>query len=177
VEKTMTQRSLAIGRLPQSPIGPLWVAASETGLVAVDWEMSFELLKTRLLRRFPGAAILPNGWGASAALEQLDEYLAGKRRHFYLTVEWTGMGRFQRLVLQATASIPYGKTATYSEIARKIERPRAARAVGRAEATNPMPLVLPCHRVVGMDGKLHGYGGPGGTGMKLWLLELEAAHR
>ena len=80
---------------------------------------------------------------------------------------------FQRLALQATFAIPYGRTATYAEIASQLGNPRLARAVGRAEATNPMPLVLPCHRVLGTDGKLHGYGGPGGIGMKEWLLALE----
>jgi len=83
--------------------------------------------------------------------------------------------QFQQLVLHATFEIPYGETRTYKEIAGHIGRPRAARAVGRAEATNPMPLILPCHRVIGMDGKLHGYGMAEGLKTKAWLLKLEGA--
>ncbi len=78
---------------------------------------------------------------------------------------------FQQAVLQATYEIPYGETRTYKEIAERIGRPRAARAVGRAEATNPMPLVLPCHRVIGVDGKLHGYGLGEGVKTKEWLVK------
>jgi len=87
----------------------------------------------------------------------------------------TCCGPSSRAVLQATREIPYGETRTYKEIAERIGRPRAARAVGRAEATNPMPLVLPCHRVIGMDGKLHGYGLAEGVKTKEWLLQMEGA--
>jgi methylated-DNA-[protein]-cysteine S-methyltransferase len=82
---------------------------------------------------------------------------------------------FQREVLQITFEIPYGETRTYSDIAHQMGRERAARAVGRAEATNPMPLVVPCHRVIGSDGKLHGYGGGEGLKTKEWLLKMEGA--
>ena len=83
------------------------------------------------------------------------------------------MRSFQREALLATFAIPYGQTSTYGEIAMQIGRLRSARAVGRAEATNPMPLVIPCHRVLGSDGKLRGYGG--GLDIKKWLLRLEGA--
>jgi methylated-DNA-[protein]-cysteine S-methyltransferase len=82
---------------------------------------------------------------------------------------------FQIQVLQIVFSIPYGGTRTYGEIAYDIGNPKAARAVGRANATNPMPLVIPCHRVIGSDGKLRGYGGGEGLATKEWLLQMEGA--
>ena len=89
-------------------------------------------------------------------------------------MDWSALGSdFQRSALRAVAAIPYGETRTYGEIAAQIGRPQAPRAVGRANATNPMPLVIPCHRVIGTDGKLHGYGGRGGLKTKQWLLDLE----
>ena len=80
---------------------------------------------------------------------------------------------FQQAALRATCAIPRGQTCTYAQIAAQIGRPRAARAVGRAEATNPVPLVIPCHRVVGTDGGLHGYGMAEGLKTKEWLLRME----
>jgi methylated-DNA-[protein]-cysteine S-methyltransferase len=80
---------------------------------------------------------------------------------------------FQRNVLNLTLQIPFGHTSTYKDIAVQLGKMNAARAVGRVEATNPIPLVIPCHRVLGSDGSLHGYGGPGGIKLKAWLLELE----
>jgi methylated-DNA-[protein]-cysteine S-methyltransferase len=82
---------------------------------------------------------------------------------------------FQLKTLKAVFGIPYGETRTYAEIAAQIGHPIAFRAVGRANATNPMPLVIPCHRVIGTDGKLHGYGGGDGLPTKEWLLKLEGA--
>ena len=85
------------------------------------------------------------------------------------------MTSFQLQVLHLTYHIPYGQTSTYKDIAIQVGKPNAARAVGRVEATNPIPLVIPCHRVLGSDGSLHGYGGPGGIKLKAWLLQLEGA--
>jgi methylated-DNA-[protein]-cysteine S-methyltransferase len=83
------------------------------------------------------------------------------------------MSQFQAQVLKLTMDIKYGRTSTYKEIAAHLGNPLAARAVGRVEASNPIPLIIPCHRVIGSDGNLHGYGGPGGIKLKAWLLKLE----
>jgi methylated-DNA-[protein]-cysteine S-methyltransferase len=107
--------------------------------------------------------------------DQLRDYLKGQRREFTIPIDWSVLRPFQQSALQATFAIPFGETRTYGELAHQIGHPRAARAVGRAEATNPMPLIIPCHRVVGADGKLHGYGGGEGLPTKEWLLKLEGA--
>ena len=170
--KTPGPSLIYIGHLSTSPIGPLWVAVSEHGLVAVEWGMTQEDFTHLIQQRHP-SQVLYDEIHTAEPLRQLSDYLAGTRREFNLPIDWSRMSPFQAQVLRLTAAIPYGQTSTYKELAIQVGRPRAPRAVGRAEATNPMPLVLPCHRVLGSDGKLHGYGGPGGIELKAWLLKLE----
>lgn len=161
-----------IGWLPSSPIGPLWVAVSELGLVAVEWSMPQADFSVQIERRFQ-TDVVYDELQTKEALLQLSEYLEGKRRQFTLPLDLSDMTTFQQQVLHHTLLIPFGRTLTYKDIARQIGNPHAARAVGRVEATNPIPLVIPCHRVLGSDGSLHGYGGPGGIKLKAWLLNLE----
>ena len=92
-------------------------------------------------------------------LAQIERYLEGKLQTFSLPIDLSGKTDFQLRVLRATERIPYGETRSYGEIARTAGSPRAARAVGQAERSNPVPLVIPCHRVIGSDGSLTGYGG------------------
>ena len=110
---------------------------------------------------------------ADAAI-QLEQYFAGKRTEFELDVELDGTP-FERRVWDEVRAIPYGQTATYAEIARRVGRPGASRAVGRANARNPVAVIVPCHRVVGSDGSLTGYAG--GIEMKRALLDLERGQR
>ena len=160
------------GTTGPTPLGPLWVAVSNRGLIAVEFCSTQEEMAQRLQRRgFKQFILDPNR--TAIAVRQICEYLQGELRSFDLPLDWSGMTAFQEQVLRLTCAIPYGRVATYAEIAGQVGRPRAARAVGRAEATNPMPLVIPCHRVIGTDGKLHGYGGRGGLSTKAWLLKLE----
>jgi len=141
-----------------SPIGPLGVAADEAGI--------------RLVRfTGPVAAPTPNPW-LVVAVEELDEYFAGRRTGFELPLVVAGGTPFERAVWRAIAAIPYGETATYGEIAAEVGERDAARAVGVACNHNPLPVVVPCHRVVGAGGKLVGFGG--GLPRKRFLLELEA---
>jgi len=162
-----------LGELNNTPLGDLRLAASDLGLAAVEWADSQPALDS-YLRRLKRP--LQNDRSRLAPYaKQLKEYLAGKRREFTFEIDWSLFRPFQRLALQAVFAIPYGETRTYGEIAVQIGRENAYRAVGRANATNPMPLVIPCHRVIGRDGKLHGYGGGDGLPTKEWLLEMEGA--
>jgi methylated-DNA-[protein]-cysteine S-methyltransferase len=178
----MPAQTIAFSCLAATPLSPIWIAVSESGLVAIGFEDSEEDFKANLQRRFGlGTAIIPTNSEMpqllNAAVEQVQAYLQGSLRGFTLPIDWSKMGKFQAEALQLTLAIPYGEVTTYAEIARKMGQPRAARAVGRAEATNPMPLVIPCHRVVGSDGALHGYGGRGGLLTKAWLLKMEKTNK
>jgi len=162
-----------IGELNGTPLGDLRLAASDLGLVAVEWadsQLQFEAYLQRLKR-----LIQSDVKKLKPYLKELTQYLEGKRQSFTIPIDWTLLRPFQREALQTVFRIPYGETRTYAEIAAEINRPRAYRAVGRANATNPMPLVIPCHRLIGTDGKLHGYGGGEGLKTKEWLLKMEGA--
>lgn len=105
--------------------------------------------------------------------EEIIAYLQGNLREFSTLIDWSGMTPFQAAVRKACLAIPYGKTITYKELARNAGFPKAIRAAGAANGSNPLPLLIPCHRVIGSDGGLHGYGGPKGIETKFWLLQLE----
>jgi len=165
---------LYIGILRNSPLGDLWVAVTDQGLAAIEWSQDGADFGAYLTKRFK-RPVQPDPEKVAPALRQLDEYLRGARKAFDLPIDWSLLRPFQRQVLQIVFAIPYGQTRTYSDIAHEIGNPRAARAVGRANATNPMPLVISCHRVIGTDGKLHGYGGGKGLPTKEWLLKMEGA--
>ncbi len=141
-----------------SPIGDLTLVASDGGLCAVDWG------STRARRPLDNPVL-------RAAATQLDEYFAGTRREFDLPLDLRGT-LFQNRTWSALAEIPYGATVSYAEQACRLGVPRAARAVGAANGSNPLPIVLPCHRVIGANGALTGYGG--GLEVKRWLLAHEA---
>jgi len=153
-----------------TPIGELVLVASESGLREIRLPLPE--------RRPPSAAqdsrehpILDE------AVRQLGEYFRGERTGFDLPLDVQG-SPFQREVWESLRSIPYGATDTYGGLATRVGRPGAARAVGGANGANPLPIVVPCHRVVGADGALTGYGGPtdAGIAMKRWLLRHEATN-
>ena len=162
-----------VGELNGTPLGDFRLAVSDFGLVAIEWadsQRDFDSYLARLQR-----PIQLNQKRVAPYAKELREYLAGKRTAFTIPIDWTLFTQFQREALQAVFRIPYGETRTYIEIAREIDRPHAYRAVGSANAMNPMPIVVPCHRVIGTDGKLHGYGGGEGLKTKEWLLKMEGA--
>jgi methylated-DNA-[protein]-cysteine S-methyltransferase len=169
----MTRSDLYLGDLNHTPLDDLRLVASDLGLVAVEWADSQPELD-RLLRRL-ARPVKADAIRMKPYAEEIRAYLEGQLREFTFAIDWDTLRPFQRSVLEAVYAIPYGETCTYAEIAAQIGRPTASRAVGRANATNPMPLVIPCHRVIGTDGKLHGYGGGQGLPTKAWLLQMEGA--
>jgi methylated-DNA-[protein]-cysteine S-methyltransferase len=145
----------------ETPIGPLVVAATEFGIARVS---------------FGGADHADDGPPAilAEARRQLGEYFTGQRQHFSLPLDWSRSSGYQQRVLQELyAGVGFGQTATYGDLAACTGEPEAARAVGVAMATNPIPIVVPCHRVIASGGQLGGFGG--GLEMKRWLLTHEGA--
>lgn len=113
----------------------------------------------------------PEGFGR--VHQWLLSYFNGECPPVDFPIDWLQFTPFQRKALEVVAAIPYGKVLTYTDVARSIQKPTAVRAVAHANATNPMPIVIPCHRVIGSDRRLHGYSGPGGLEFKAYLLKLE----
>lgn len=166
-----------MGKLENTPIGTIWVAASDDGLVGVSlWDD-----RERFMAEISGQTGHTVDDDAAAgpivttALTELDEYLRGQRREFTVPIDWSILTPFQREVLERVRDVTYGQTTSYGAIAERMGRPGAMRAVGRANATNPYPIIIPCHRVLGADGRLHGYGARGGLETKAWLLRLEGS--
>jgi methylated-DNA-[protein]-cysteine S-methyltransferase len=160
-------------RTIDSPVGPLLLAATVKGLVRVAYgREDHEKVLERLAREL-SPRILHAPARLDAAAKEIDEYFAGLRRAFDLPVDWSLARGFRRLVLTRLRAIGYGQTASYAAIAGAVGNPRAVRAVGTACATNPLPLVVPCHRVVRSDGAMGEY--VGGVDAKRALLTLEGA--
>ena len=153
-----------------SPIGPLLVAATNRGLARIFFDAEPELHLERLAQAY-GPRVLRSAGSVDSAHRQLDEYFSGSRSSFELDVDLRGSAPFAQHVLDELARVPYGQTTTYGTLAAKVGSPRGARAVGMVMNRNPIPIVLPCHRVVGSDGSLTGFGG--GLGVKRALLDHE----
>lgn len=158
-------------RVVDSPVGSLLLASTPAGLVRVAFESEdhdkiLSLLATKLSPR-----ILKDATRLDAVARQLDEYFAGARHSFDVPLDLKLSTTFRRQVQEELAAIDYGQTWSYSQMAERIGNPKAVRAVGSACATNPIPIVLPCHRVLRTDGSLGGY--LGGLDAKTQLLKLE----
>ncbi|HEY68002.1 MAG TPA: methylated-DNA--[protein]-cysteine S-methyltransferase [Thermoflexia bacterium] len=154
-----------------SPVGPLWVATTEMGICAVGLGIGQpEAFFAWLARHIAPEPPREDAETLALALAQLREYFSRIRRAFDLPLDVRGTA-FQKAVWAEVARIPYGTTTTYSKIAQRIGRPGAARAVGAAVGANPLPILIPCHRVIGVGGSLTGYGG--GLEVKAALLRLE----
>jgi methylated-DNA-[protein]-cysteine S-methyltransferase len=159
--------------LVETPVGTLVAATTPRGLVTLSYADLFGGADGVL--DWVAAKLSPRMLEAPARLDdvrrELDEYFEGRRRDFDLPIDWALVSTFGRRILKATAAIPFGKVSTYGAVAAKAGNPKASRAAGRALNTNPIPIVVPCHRVVGAGGRLVGYAG--GLDRKVTLLEIE----
>ncbi|HBX69752.1 MAG TPA: cysteine methyltransferase [Chloroflexi bacterium] len=168
-------KRLFIGWTSTTPLGMIWVAVSVQGLVATEMGGTEGSFTQRLVARF-GVPLTPSEFQVGPFIQEIESYFQGTSQTFEIPIHWELLSPFQQKALRAVCAIPYGETCTYGQIAVKLGLPHAARAVGRANATNPMPLVIPCHRLVGSDGSLRGYGSGEGLKTKVWLLDFEKAN-
>jgi methylated-DNA-[protein]-cysteine S-methyltransferase len=155
-----------------SPVGELFVGVSDRGLCSISYSSEPEQVVEQLARSF-GTRVLRSPRPVGAVARQLDEYFDGKRRTFELELDLRLSRDFGRTVLDQLARVPFGEVTTYGTLAARAGKPKAARAVGTIMNRNPIPIVLPCHRVVGANGSLVGYAG--GLERKQALLRLEGA--
>ncbi len=173
VKLPVARQTSTIGcRAMVTPLGTLWVSATDRGVCAIEFG-----------RRKPRTRLQSNqvmGLKGSAralapAMAQLREYFTGRRLRFDLPVDLSALTLFQRKVLAVIQKIPAGQTWTYGQVAIKMGRPNSARPVGQALARNPLPIIIPCHRVIANNGALRGYSGGSGLSTKRWLLRHEGA--
>ncbi len=156
-----------------SPFGPLLAAATERGLVRLAFpEENAETVLDGLARRV-SPRIVESSVQLETVRRELDDYFSGSRRTFDLALDWSLIGSFGERVLRAACAIPYGGVLSYTAVALEAGSPRGSRAAGNALGSNPIPIVIPCHRVLRSGGALGGYAG--GLERKRWLLELEGA--
>lgn len=155
-----------------TPFGTMYVAATDRGLVRVSWQQrSQETFEREMEERFPDRPVVHDPDALAEVERQLREYFGGDRSRFDLPVDLSALSPFERRVLESARGIPYGQVVPYSELAQRIGKPKAARAVGNALGHNPVAIVVPCHRVVRRDGGLGGY--TGGVRYKRDLLKIE----
>jgi methylated-DNA-[protein]-cysteine S-methyltransferase len=180
VRQSLARRAQAEGLVEvaferhDSPLGPLLLGATAKGLVrvALPNESEDTVLEELALRVSPRVLRVPSA-SVTLARRELDEYFGGRRRRFDVPLDWRLVHGFRREVLRATARIAYGRTATYGEVAKRAGSPSAFRAAGSALASNPLPILVPCHRVLPAGGGLGDY--RGGSPAKAKLLGLEGA--
>ena len=153
----------------ETPQGVVRIVADENSVLAV----AFHPGKSEKLARLGLTGQEPQNDISRHAARQVGEYFAGQRTRFDLPVDFGVMSDFSRIVLDCLAQVPYGEVVTYGTLAALSGRPKAARAVGRIMASNPIPIIVPCHRVIGSTGKMTGYSGGDGVKTKEWLLAFE----
>jgi methylated-DNA-[protein]-cysteine S-methyltransferase len=163
---------VAFDVIDDTPIGPLLVGVTDLGVCRISFDPESEHQLEQLARQF-GPRVLRSPRPVDRVRRELDEYFAGRRQHFDIEPDVRGLPEWNRKVLAELARVDYGRTTTYGTLAALTGNPRAARAVGTVMNRNPIPIILPCHRVVGASGSITGYAG--GLDRKEQLLRLEGA--
>ena len=168
------EKVIIYGSLEHSTVATLYLAMRNNRVIGIDFEITEHVFTTKIEKQFD-APVYFDPDKTKIAVEQVRNYLDGVRTDFDLPLDISILTDFQQQVLRATQKIPRGRIATYMEIARRIDKPKAVRAVGQALGRNPIPIVIPCHRVIASNGSLGGYSGGGGLETKAKLLQLEGA--
>lgn len=163
---------VAYGTVP-SPVGPLQVAVTDQGVVALEFGEDRAAFLADLRARVP-QPLAEDPEALRPVVDELRAYFGQERRDFACAVDLRGVKGFQREVLEALRQVPYGQVVSYGELARRIGKPGASRAVGSALGRNPIPIIVPCHRVVASGGRIGGY--TGGLAIKRHLLTVEGVH-
>jgi len=154
-----------------SPLGPLWIAVGPKGVLAIHYGAEPDATEVARIVRTYGPGLLPDTKRADPVARELDQYFSGKRKSFDVAVDMSTLTDFQRRILSATARVAFGDVSTYAKVAAKAGSEKASRAAGQALGSNPIPIVVPCHRILASDGSLGGYAG--GLEAKRRLLRLE----
>ena len=155
----------------EGPWGPIWLASTSSGICWISLREGRGAIERGLTCRIPGCTLREDPGAFGEAIRQMEEYFRGERHHFSLAMAPMGT-EFQLRVWKALQEVPYGQTQSYREIAVRVGRPQAARAVGQAVGKNPLPILIPCHRVIQSNGGMGGF--TGGLDLKSDLLALEA---
>lgn len=156
-------------------LGNIGVAVNDNGLLRLEMFQENKDAFLQLNSQFGEGEYIFSVPETRTVVEQIQAYLNKEIKNFSLPIDWGIYTDFQRAVLQETYAIPYGETRSYGEVAAAIGKPKASRAVGQAEKSNHVPLVVPCHRVIGSDGSLTGYGGKDNIDLKAKILAFEGS--
>lgn len=165
-------KSIYYDIIPESPLGAIWVAVSKNALLSIQFDQQKEGFLGELRTQFETEP-QQNSARLAPFTASINRFLAKQSTTFDLSIDLRNVTPFQHKILNQTRLIPYGHTTTYGELADKIGQPTASRAVGQALRSNPIPIVIPCHRVLNANGTLGGYGGNLGSARKITLLKLE----
>ncbi|MGB2964938.1 MAG: methylated-DNA--[protein]-cysteine S-methyltransferase [Anaerolineales bacterium] len=162
-----------LNTLQTKELGLIGITVTERGLSKLRMFQESKETFLTLNKTYQEGEFIFSDQETGYVIDQLQAYLKYERKEFSLPIDWTGYTDFQKAVLKQTLEIPYGETRSYGQIAAAAGSPKASRAVGQSEKSNQVPLVIPCHRVIGSDGSLTGYGGKNNIDLKAWLLDFE----